>query len=102
MPSELNVSTIQQAIQALATIKAKVYDAARDNGSRQANTAGQAGAAGQSDIPGHIGNEEVTVTPSIVAVDNYIGGNGSTENIVSLLLEEPQEFNVSWFIQTQD
>jgi hypothetical protein len=95
MPSELNVSTVQQAIQSLATIKSKIYDAALTSTNSNQNTLG-----GQGALP-HT-NFAVTIAPSIVGVDNYIGTPASTEGIISLLLEEPQEFNVAEFLRTLD
>ncbi|MDR4460554.1 MAG: hypothetical protein MRJ67_08570 [Nitrospirales bacterium] len=93
MPRELNVSTVQQAIQALATIKSKIYDVALISPNQNA-LRGQ-GAPSQT-------NFSVTIAPSIVGVDNYIGTPASTEGIISLLLEEPQEFNVAEFLRTLD
>ncbi|HVY04672.1 MAG TPA: hypothetical protein VHB46_01725 [Burkholderiales bacterium] len=56
LPGEINVSTIQNAIQALATIKSKVYETGRG---------------------------KVEVTPVVVGIDDYIGRPETKEQLVS-------------------
>lgn len=58
LPAEINVTTIQNAIQALATIKSKIYD------------------------------DKVWLAPAALAIDDYVGRPGSKEQIVSRLREE--------------
>lgn len=62
MPSEINPTTIQNAILALGTIKAKLYD------------------------------EKTVITPRAVGVYNYIGGSSKTINkfVSSILMERPK------------
>lgn len=62
MPSEINPTTIQNAILALGTIKAKLYD------------------------------EKTIITPRAVGVYNYIGGSSKTINkfVSSILKERPK------------
>ena len=62
MPSEINVTTIQNAILALGTIKANIYDAS------------------------------TTITPRVVGVYNNLGGGSTTINrFISSILETPIE-----------
>jgi hypothetical protein len=58
LPSEINITTIQNAIQALATIKSKLYDA------------------------------NAYVVPVVLAIDDNIGRPGAKEQIVSALREK--------------
>lgn len=58
LPAEINVTTIQNAIQALATIKSKIYD------------------------------DKVSLAPAALAIDDYVGRPGSKEQIVSRLREK--------------
>jgi len=62
MPSEINPTTIQNAILALGTIKAKLYD------------------------------EKTVITPRAVGVYNYVGGSSKTINkfVSSILIERPK------------
>ena len=62
MPSEINPTTIQNAILALGTIKAKLYD------------------------------PNTVITPRAVGVYNYIGGSSKTINkfVSSILIERPK------------
>lgn len=53
LPAEINVTTIQNAIQSLATIKSKLYD------------------------------DKVWLSPVILAIDDYVGRPGAKEQIVS-------------------
>jgi len=59
MPNEINLTTIQNAIQALATIKSKLYD----------------------------DDEKINITPQVVSIENHFGEPGSTEKFISMLYE---------------
>lgn len=62
MPSEINPTTIQNAILALGTIKAKLYD------------------------------DQTVITPRVVGVYNYLGGSSKTINkfVSAMLIERPK------------
>ncbi|TFV94687.1 hypothetical protein E4S40_11810 [Algoriphagus kandeliae] len=62
MPSEINPTTIQNAILAMGTIKAKLYD------------------------------DQTVITPRVVGVYNYLGGSSRTINkfVSSMLIERPK------------
>jgi len=65
MPSELNATTIQNAIMALGSIKAKLYD------------------------------DKTTISPRVVGVYNNLGGGAETINgFISSILERPKVLNV--------
>lgn len=64
LPSEINITTIQNAIQSLATIKSKIYD------------------------------QKVAITPQIVAIDDNIGRSGSKEQIISGLNNMADSFSL--------
>jgi hypothetical protein len=62
MPSEINPTTLQNAIMALGAIKAKLYD------------------------------QGTSINPRVVGVYNNLGGGQETINaFISILLEQPQE-----------
>ncbi|MCA9470482.1 MAG: hypothetical protein MRJ96_06025 [Nitrospirales bacterium] len=90
MPSEINVSTIQAAIQALATIKSKLYDPStiqrQDNKKSSTN----------------LRAERVTIVPAIVGLEDYFGEEGSKEQFISNLLKEPIQLDISQFERTLD
>ncbi len=61
MPSEINTTTIQNAILALGTIKAKIYE------------------------------DNTTITPRVVGVYNNIGGSTEVINgFISSILQKPK------------
>lgn len=62
MPSEINPTTIQNAILAMGTIKAKLYD------------------------------DQTVITPRVVGVYNYLGGSSKTINkfVSAMLIERPK------------
>jgi hypothetical protein len=66
MPSEINQTSIQNAIQSLGAIKAKMYD------------------------------EGTLVTPRVVGVYNNIGGNRTINGFISSILSEDLSLNVDW------
>lgn len=89
MPSEINVSTIQAAIQALATIKSKLYDPSEFQRQDQNSSA-------------NLSAERVTIVPAIVGLEDYFGEEGSKEQFISNLLNEPIRLDLSQFERTLD
>lgn len=73
-PSEINATTISNAMQAIATIKSKMYTATESQPTKS--------------IP------PVVITPAIIAFDDYLGLEGSTRLLPVALLERPLKFSI--------